>query len=61
MKPRVNISKVNQNLFSLAAEVTEALKKAGLKQQAREMRKKVMTCSSFDEALRVASDYVDWE
>lgn len=62
-KPKCRLVGTDGNVFALAGRVSEALKKAGLHEQAKEMSSKLMMCDSYNEgpgsALALFSKYVD--
>jgi len=58
-KPRAKLVGANSNVFNLLGIASNALRKAGLDEQRREMGAKVMKASSFDEALGIICEYVD--
>ena len=51
----------NGNVFALAAQVTKALKKAGLTDQVKEFNTKLWKCGSYDDALTLMQEYVEVE
>lgn len=61
MKPRLSVSGQDGNIFAVLGAARKVLKKEGLKDQAEEMTKKVMNSGSYNEALAIISDYIDWE
>jgi len=58
-KPRAKLIGADSNVFNLLSIASNALRKAGLDEQRREMGAKVMKSSSFDEALGIICEYVD--
>ncbi len=61
MKPKCKLTGKDANIFNLMGIASNALKKAGLKEEAKEMKDKIMDSKSYDEALRIIMDYVDAE
>ena len=58
-KPKCNLIGVNGNVFVLIGDVKYALKKAGLSKQADEFQDKALNCGSYDEVLRLITEYVE--
>lgn len=58
-KPTCKLIGENGNVFALAAQVTRALKKAGLVDQAKEFNQKLWKCSDYDAALVLMTEYVE--
>ena len=58
---RSTAPKTCPNVFSLLATCTRALKKAGCRDLAEELRVKVMAAGSYDEAIQIMMTYVDVE
>lgn len=58
-KPRCKLIGTDGNVFSLTAKASEALKKAGMADKAKEMRDKVFASRSYNEALNIIGEYVD--
>ena len=58
-KPRAKLIGADSNVFNLVAVASRALKAAGLHDKAAEMSNRVMSSSSFDEALGVICEYVE--
>jgi hypothetical protein len=61
MKPRLSINGQDGNIFAVMGAASKVLKRAGLSEQAKEMVSRVTSCKSYNEALAIISDYVDWE
>jgi len=60
-KPRVKLVGENGNVFNLMALCSRALKNAGQEDKAKEMRDKIFSCGSYNEALAIMMDYCDVE
>lgn len=60
-RPKVKLMGKNGNIFNLLAISSQALRKAGYKEEAKEMRDKVTNCSSYMEALNIIYLYVEEE
>ena len=60
-KPACKLVGVDGNVFALAAQVTRALKKADLKEQAKEFNEKLWKSKSYSEALMLMAEYVEVE
>ena len=58
-RPKVDFENKNGNIFNLLAIASQALKQAGYKDEAKEMREKVTSCSSYTEALKIMNNYVE--
>lgn len=61
LKPTCKLTNANGNVFNLIGIASNCLKKAGLKDEAKEMTEKCFNSSSYDEALSIISEYVDVE
>jgi len=60
-KPIAKLVGEGGNVFNLIGIVASTLRKAGLKDQAKEMTERVTHCGSYDEALTIFYDYVEVE
>jgi len=60
-KPKCKLIGTDGNVFALVGKASRALKNAGLKEKAQELREKIFNCQSYDEALKILGDYVDIE
>ena len=58
-KPRAKLIGKDSNVFNLLGIASRALKNAGRREDATEMGNRVMSSSSFDEALAIICEYVD--
>ena len=58
-KPRAKLIDADSNIFNLMGIASRALKDAGRDDDATEMGNRVMSSSSFDEALAIICEYVD--
>jgi hypothetical protein len=58
-KPEAPIIGADGNVFNLIGIVSRTLKRAGLNEQASEMRSRVMDSGSYDDALAVMMEYVE--
>jgi len=52
---------VDGNIFSVAAACSNAMRRAGLKDKVNEMSERILNSDSYDAALRVCMDYVDFD
>jgi hypothetical protein len=52
---------VDGNIFAVMGACSDALKKAGQPTKAVELRSKVMNSGSYDEALTICQEYVDFD
>ena len=61
-KPTCQLIGTDGNVFALAARVTQALRRAGQPEKAKEFSGKLFSqCGSYDEALQLMLQYVDAE
>ena len=61
-KPAMELVGSDGNIFSIMARASSVLRQAGLAEQAKEMANRVTTeAHSYDEALRIVSEYVQTE
>lgn len=60
-KPVAKLIGADGNVFNLLGVCKSALSKAGMRDKADEMSKRVFACSSYDEALQIMMEYVDVE
>jgi len=60
-KPICKLIGTDGNVFALGGRVSQALKKAGEKEKAKEFSQKLFRCGSYDEALALMGEYVDIE
>lgn len=58
-KPKVKLVGQDGNVFNLLGICSRALSKAGMHEQAKEMKRKVWESSSYDEALSIMMEYCD--
>lgn len=61
MKPTVQATGEDGNMFSILGRCTRALKSIDERDKARELSKRVMSSHSYDDALMVMADYVEFE
>lgn len=61
IKPTVQLSERDGNVFSIIARVMRALKEAGQKDRAEKFREKAMKSKSYDDVLQLCFKYVDVE
>jgi hypothetical protein len=59
MKPTVQLSGEDGNAFFVIGRCSQALRKAGLEEDAKEFREKCLNAASYDEVLRLAMKYCD--
>lgn len=60
-KPKMNLIGEDGNIFSIMGRASGLLKEAGQKAEAEEMIGRVTSSGSYDEALRIISEYVETE
>ena len=58
-KPIVNMKNVSDNIFVVAGVAVNALRKTGQQSQADEMWRRVMTATSYNEALNIVQEHVE--
>jgi hypothetical protein len=58
-KPTVQLTGTDGNVFALLGRCTQALKRAGMHDEATKLAKDVMSCGSYDEALVLMMEAVD--
>ena len=59
MKPTCKLSDTDGNVFALAGKVSQALKRAGQPELAKEFQEKLFKTGSYDEALQLMMKYVE--
>ena len=59
MKPKCKLVGTDGNIFALMGRASQALKRAGMEEERKEMIKKITTSRSYDEALYIITEYVD--
>ena len=52
---------VDGNIFAVMGAVSRALKDAGQRNKVSEMQNRIMSSSSYDEALRICMEYADFD
>jgi len=60
-KPGAGVIGEDENVFMTLGISAQALRKAGLHEEAKEMSSKVMSAGSYSEALSIMQEYVDFE
>ena len=60
-KPSMRLEGQDGNIFSILGQASRLLKDVGQKDQADEMFRRVTSSGSYEEALRIVSEYVDTE
>ena len=58
-KPKCKLIGEDGNVFNLIGIVNSTLKKAGMKEKAKEFTAKAFNCKSYDEVLQLIQEYVD--
>lgn len=59
-KPQVKLENLSGNIFAVQGAAVEALRKAGQRDKIKEMRERVTSSGSYDNALCVIMEYVDF-
>jgi len=57
IKPKVKLSNQDGNVFNLLGLCTSALKKAGQKDEAKELTTKVFSSGSYEDAISIMGEY----
>ncbi len=60
-KPKMQLLGHDGNIFAILGHASALLREAGQSSQAKEMRERVTSSSSYDEALCIVSEYVETE
>ena len=60
-KPVAEVIGKDGNVFNLAGICSSALKRAGYREQAKEMTDRIFKCGSYDEALQIMAEYCELE
>jgi len=58
-KIKVKLTGTDGNVFALSGKVSQALKKAGQADRAKEFTSKLFNCGSYEEALALMQEYVE--
>ena len=58
-KPTCKLTGTDGNAFAVIGNVSKALRKAGLPEQASKFASEAMGCESYDALLQLCFDYVD--
>ena len=58
-KPKVNLIGQDGNIFNLIGIASRELKRAGQKDEAKEMTEKVFASKSYEEALNIIGEYCE--
>jgi len=58
-KPKVKLTGTDGNVFALLGRCVDVLKKAKLRNEAKELQAKVFKSHSYEEALGLMSDYCE--
>lgn len=58
-KPQCQLTGIDGNVFNIIGKVSNALKRAGLKDKAEEFSNKAVQQESYDDVLRLCFEYVD--
>lgn len=61
IKPEMQLLDHDGNIFSIMGRASALLREAGQGDQAKEMAGRVTSAGSYDEALRIVSEYVQTE
>ncbi len=60
-KPKVKLSGTDGNVFALAGRVSQALRRAGLDDEAAKFWVELKVCDSYDSALQLMMKYCEVE
>ena len=58
-KPNCPLIGQNGNIFNLLGIASNTLKENDMADEAKEMRERIVSCGSYDEALGIISEYVE--
>jgi len=61
VKPTCKLIGEDGNVFNIIGKVSQTLKQAGLRDQAKEFQDKAVQQESYDNVLRLVAEYVDVE
>ena len=61
VKPKMELLGRDGNIFSIMGTASQLLQMAGMNDQNREMIDRVTSCSDYDQALHIISEYVETE
>jgi len=59
MKPKCKLVGTDGNIFALIGQTRQALKRAKLPEQAKEMSERCVKAKSYNEAIGIICEYVD--
>jgi len=59
MKPKVDFTHVDGNIFAVLGTVRQALRRVGKFDEAKEVSHRVLSSKSYEEALTICFEYVD--
>jgi len=57
--PKCKLTGTDGNVFSIIGNVAECLEKNKLNEQAKEFRRKAFKCTSYDNVIVLAGEYVE--
>ena len=60
-KPKMQLIGQDGNIFAIMGRASRLLKSSGQGDKAKEMRDRVMSCDSYQKALKIISEYVETE
>lgn len=60
-KPTMSLEGQDGNIFNILGRASYVLKRVGQSEQAEEMFRRATSAGSYEEALRIVSEYVDTE
>ena len=58
-KPKCDLLNCDGNVFSLVGAACRSLERAGQRDKAKELKSKLFSCGSYDQALALIMEYVD--
>ena len=61
LRPKMQLIGQDGNIFAIMGRASRLLKSSGQGDKAKEMRDRVMSCDSYQKALRIVSEYVETE
>lgn len=60
LKPKIELDPIDRNIFAIIGSAKKALQQSGENQKAEEMIDKTYSTHSYEEALQVVMEYVDF-
>lgn len=58
-KPKAHVTGKDGNVFILTGICSQALKRAGMREESKKMIDEIFSCDSYDEALQIMGKYCE--